>query len=340
MRSTHSRSRWTRLVGALCRQFPMNSHATVGRTLAAAFVAGDLDVEGLVERGSEVLGKRWRWLRPLAQRVAARFGDRTRPRQTDVAEFIRGDSGFARASRKHELRVANALSPPSLMCPVPVAKAWPVPSIRTVGQLAEWLGVTVDELEWFADLRGLEFKRNEGRLRHYHYRPLAKGLGHVRLIEAPKARLKEIQRRILTDILNQIPPHTAAHGFRRHGSIRSFAAPHVGKAVVLKIDLQDFFPSIRAARIQAVFRTVGYPENVADLLGGLCTNSAPLDVWDNCCDLPDGRKRHLRWLYAQPHLPQGAPTSPALANLCAYRLDCRLAGLALASGLLRAGVLR
>jgi hypothetical protein len=36
----------------------------------------------------------------------------------------------------------------------------------------------------------------------------------------------------------------------------------------------------------------------------------------------------LRRLYAQPHLPQGAPTSPALANLCAYRLDCRLAALA------------
>jgi hypothetical protein len=37
-------------------------------------------------------------------------------------------------------------------------------------------------------------------------------------------------------------------------------------------------------------------------------------------------------LLATPHLPQGAPTSPALANLCAYRLDCRLAGLADAFG--------
>jgi RNA-directed DNA polymerase len=33
-------------------------------------------------------------------------------------------------------------------------------------------------------------------------------------------------------------------------------------------------------------------------------------------------------MYARPHLPQGSPTSPALANLCSYRLDCRLAGLA------------
>jgi hypothetical protein len=32
--------------------------------------------------------------------------------------------------------------------------------------------------------------------------------------------------------------------------------------------------------------------------------------------------------YALPHLPQGAPTSPALANLAAHALDRRLAGLA------------
>jgi RNA-directed DNA polymerase len=83
------------------------------------------------------------------------------------------------------------------------------------------------------------------------------------------------------------------------------------------MDLRDFFPSIGRARVQAVFRTLGYPERVADILGGLCTNAAPTGG-------P---------LYQQPHLPQGAPTSPALANVCFYRADCRLSGLASAAAL-------
>jgi hypothetical protein len=65
---------------------------------------------------------------------------------------------------------------------------------------------------------------------------------------------------------------------------------------------------------------MGYPESVADLLGGICTTTAPSDIWK------------ARDLYTQPHLPQGAPTSPALANLCSYRVDCRLTGLAKSVG--------
>jgi hypothetical protein len=50
--------------------------------------------------------------------------------------------------------------------------------------------------------------------------------------------------------------------------------------VLLRLDLQDFFPAFPAARAQALFRTLGYPENVADSLGGICTNAVPRDVWN------------------------------------------------------------
>jgi len=99
------------------------------------------------------------------------------------------------------------------------------------------------------------------------------------------------------------------------------------------MDLRDFFPTFAAARIQALFRMLGYPESVADMLGGICTNSVPGDVWHKPgFDVAPGSLREARILYRKPHLPQGAPTSPALANLCTYRLDCRLTGLAEAVG--------
>lgn len=276
------------------------------------------------------MGKRWRWLRPLAHRVLEEFTGDLRPRESVVARFIVSDRGFQRAALKYDLQVAEVLlATRPIMMPVRAAEAWQLPSIRTAGELAEWLDVDARQLDWFADTRSLESKWHQGRLRHYHYRPVAKRFGHVRLIESPKPRLKRIQRRILAGILDNIPTHPAAHGFRRGRSITTFAQPHVGRRIVVRIDLQDFFPSIPLARVQALFRTVGYPEAVADLLAGICTNATPADAWES---VDSGR---LDWhldrthrLYSQPHLPQGAPTSPALANFCAYRLDCRLAGLA------------
>jgi hypothetical protein len=175
----------------------------------------------------------------------------------------------------------------------------------------------------------LELKRTNGRLRHYHYRVLAKRFGRVRLIEAPKPRLKQLQQRILGGILNQVPAHDAAHGFRPGRSIITFATPHVGQRAVLKIDLEDFFPSISSRRVVAVFRTLGYPDEVASLLAGLCTNAAPESVWRELkAESGSWQPREAQGRYSKVHLPQGAATSPALANLCAYRMDCRLSGLA------------
>jgi hypothetical protein len=99
------------------------------------------------------------------------------------------------------------------------------------------------------------------------------------------------------------------------------------------MDLQDFFPSFAAGRIQAFFRTLGYPESVAALLSGICTNTTPQSVWREAgFDVGLNHLQEARIVYSNPHLPQGAPTSPALANLCTHRVDCRLHGLAMAVG--------
>jgi RNA-directed DNA polymerase len=73
---------------------------------------------------------------------------------------------------------------------------------------------------------------------------------------------------------------------------------------------------------------MGYPERVAERLAGICTNAVPASVWAG----REAAERETRETYRRAHLPQGAPTSPALANAMTFRLDCRLSGLARAAG--------
>lgn len=304
--------------------------------LARSFLAGEPTVEQIVGRASRTLGGSRRWLKPVAKRYVQRFSSGTRPRLRDVVEFIAGDRTFQRIwlKRSRGLRIANWTTEPQKMQPVTAAESWNLPAIESVGALAEWFGVTVNELEWFADLKGLTHRHPITQVSHYHYRVLNKQSG-IRLIEAPKPRLKELQMQILARILDRIPAHPAVHGFVKGRSIKTCAELHAGKRVIVRMDLQNFFPSFPARRIQATFRALGYPEAVADLLGGICTNFAPRGLWtkQNLGSTVSWEDRqYARDLYSRPHLPQGAPTSPALANTCGYRLDCRLAGLARSCG--------
>lgn len=310
------------------------SDTTVAQALTAAFLMGEADLDQIVERWSVTLGQRWRWLRPLAKRLLANLGQEDQRRELAVCWFLFLDRGFQSACDRYDLDVEQWIlttRPP--MRPIAAARDWRIPSIQSPGELADWLDVEPNQLEWYADLRSLESYWRRNKLRHYHYRLLEKRFGQVRVIESPKPRLKQIQRQILTGILDHIPPHPTAHGFCHGRSICSFAGPHVGKRIVVRIDLQDFFPSISRFRIRALFLSVGYPERVAKLLAGLCTNVVPPEIWLGGLRNGSGLATNcVQSLYSAPHLPQGAPTSPALANLCAFHLDRRLSALAIAAG--------
>jgi RNA-directed DNA polymerase len=307
-------------------------HSFLVDALVRSLLAGEQTPDLLFERCSETLGCRWRWLRPLAQRYLTKFGNK-RPRCREVVLFLRNDAALRRAWAKYsdELTVVELLTPPQKM--LPARTAWDVPAIESTGDLAKWLGLNPGELRWFADLKELGYKQAEQRLQHYHYRIVAKRSGNIRLIESPKPRLKDLQRQILIWILEKVPPHPSVHGFVQGRSIKTFVAPHVARRIVFRIDLQDFFPTLGGVRIQNAFRALGYPESVADLLGGICTNATPRNVWTDLESTLEGEAvNEAQRLYARPHLPQGAPTSPALANLCFYRVDCRLNALAKSSG--------
>jgi hypothetical protein len=282
----------------------------LGRVLAAAFLAGEWEPEAMAARGRRAVGRRT-WLREVAVEVLAAYERPPRDRPRELAAYI----AIVLEDRRRRPRVARVLHEP-IVHPAPVRMPWPVPWIDTVGELADRLELDAGQLAWLADVRGLE--RTAGpKLRNYTYARAARANGPPRVIERPKARLKEIQRWILREVLAWIPVHDAAHGFVRGRSARTHAGAHLGRRLVMRFDLEDFFASVPAGRVYGIFRAAGYPESVAHTLTGLCTNVVP-------ADLPVAGRLARR--LAAPHLPQGAPTSPALANLAAYRLDCRLAG--------------
>ena len=314
----------------------MTSQRLLLRALADVFLAGEFSVDAIVRRSNLVLGKEFRWIKPLARRFVRLIANEVRPTRNDVARFLGEDRGFRRTwyPELRWVRLGHWILEPQEMRPVAAAKEWRLPSIVTVADLADWFGISVGELEWFAELKNFRYRDvNDSPAAHYLYKFLLKRSGGVRLIEIPKSRIKILQQKMLHEILDRVPPHSAANGFVRGRSIRSFVAPHVKREVVLKMDLSDFFPTFRAARIATVFRMMGYPEMVAELLAGICTNVVPLPTWKvRPVEVSLREWRDARDLYSQPHLPQGAPTSPALANVCCYRMDCRLTGLAESAG--------
>ena len=215
-----------------------------------------------------------------------------------------------------------------------VHRPFPVAEVHDAGSLAALLEVSVPDLLWFADTRGWQRRATSVRLQHYRSRWIPASGGTSRLIEAPKPRLRELQRIVLARLLGPVPVHPAAHGFVAGRSVRTGAVPHVGADVVISMDLESFFASIFGGRIYGVLRSLGYPEPVAHLVTGLCTQATPVPVLSAMPATPDPDAAfRLRRRLAEPHLPQGGPTSPQLANLCAFHLDGRLAGYAQSAGL-------
>lgn len=273
----------------------------------------------MLARLRNAMGVERPWMGTLVRATRSRYATAPAASLSDLARWLRTHDAFRNAVADGR-QVIHYATPAPEMADSP----WRVPPLATTRELATWIGIDIHALEVLADRRGISRSSTDQRARHYRYAWIAKPSGGHRLVEAPKWRLRTAQRRVLDGILDHVPMHDAAHGFRAGRSMITFAQQHIGRDVVLRVDLQAFFSSVFAARVRGILRTAGYPEEVSRTLAALCTHRTPSDVLAGAPERDPIALARLR----TPHLPQGAPTSGALANLAAYRLDVRIAGLA------------
>lgn len=134
---------------------------------------------------------------------------------------------------------------------------------------------------------------------------IPKKSGGRRALHIPDPRLALLQEKILHRYLHAVdyPPWVSAYVQGRN--TQDAAAQHAGRPVLIVLDLKDFFPSTKRRWVTDMFEThFQLSRTAAELLGTLTT--AP---WQ------PGEKRYFV-------VPQGAPTSGAVANLVAMqRLD-------------------
>ena len=163
-----------------------------------------------------------------------------------------------------------------------------LPLWRTEADLARDLGISVKELRFFS------IHRAEERVVHYVAYTIPKASGGSRLIMAPKKRLKSLQRRLLQLLVSNLPHSEHAHGFLPGRSVRTGAEPHVGRKVLLQMDLRDFFPSITYGRVRGLMIALGYGYPVAAALATLMTEAErqPVEIDGVVYRCADGTSCH------------------------------------------------
>ncbi len=255
-------------------------------------------------------------LKPNQRRQIVR-DERLMPKPARRAAFIKPQkvmsAGEANRLFAATLRTRNR-NLRTLAADVAQLERYGLPVWKSEADVAAALGIAIGELRHFS------IHRERERTPHYIAYAIPKRSGGTRIIHAPKRRLKAIQRLLNAKLVSKLPVSPYAHGFVAGRSVRTCAEPHVGKGVVLRLDLKDFFPSVTWQRVRGLLISLGYSYPVAATLAVLMTEAErqPVDVDGTVFHVPVGPRVCV----------QGAPTSPGLCNALLLRMDRRLAGLA------------
>ncbi len=120
--------------------------------------------------------------------------------------------------------------------------------------------------------------------------------------------------------------HEASYAYQRNRSVLACAKMHMGARWLVKMDIHDFFESVGEGRVYRLFEGLGYPRLLSLELARLCTRVTRE---------PLVQRSFRRYPHKAPYavaasgaLPQGAPTSGALANAAMLNIDAELATLA------------
>lgn len=145
--------------------------------------------------------------------------------------------------------------------------------------------------------------------------PIKKRNGKFRWIDAPLSPLIDMQEKILYNILYKFKQHKCCVGFTKNKSVRDGANLHLGSKVLLTMDLENFFNNIKISQVIQTLDHLTYKLYLnSDPKQSRCAKNEILAI--------------AQLMVFKSQVPQGAPTSPALANLVAYNLDIALSELA------------
>lgn len=174
------------------------------------------------------------------------------------------------------------------------------PKLQTRHDVARILEIKESSLRYFL------FKRRPENM--YRTFSIKKRNGSDRQISAPQKELKAIQRKLAYVLSSVYEPKICAYGFIEGKSILGNASQHTKRALVLNIDLKDFFSQIHFGRVRGMLMKPPYSigEEAATTIAQIACLSGKL--------------------------PQGAPSSPIITNMICAPLDNALMRLAKRTG--------
>ena len=202
-----------------------------------------------------------------------------------------------------------------------------IPELNSFVDVANALEVTPSKLQW------LIYERGASNIDHYLRYEIPKKSGGKRLISSPKKDMRQAQKWILDNVLTHVDVHKSAMAFRKGLSIIDNATLHIKSKVVVRIDIKDFFPTITFPRVRGFFESLGYNPGIATVFALICTDSPKVILKHEVVDGEKNNKDYPHFIaIGERSLPQGACTSPSLANLICRKIDSRLNGYSSKSG--------